>query len=114
MAGIISPVMFTLSINKEWSGYLKNWTRRTATLVFSQTTTVLILILFSMLTEGLMLTSTLQGACLSVATLLLMDKGPEILQRFGDNVGYNEAKGTVTKLLNSKIVKAVKGLSLKK
>jgi hypothetical protein len=107
-AGIISPIMFTLSINKEWSGYLKNWSKRTATLVFSQTTTVLILILFSMMMEGLMLSGTFAGGCLSVATLLMMDRGPEVLQRFGENVGYSEAKTSVTKLLNSKVIKAVK------
>lgn len=107
-SGIISPIIFTLSINKEWSGYLKNWSKRTSVLVFSQTTTILILILFSMMMEGLMLSGTFAGGCLSVATLLLMDRGPEVLQRFGENVGYNEAKGSVTKLMNSKIIKAVK------
>jgi hypothetical protein len=113
LAGIISPIIFTLSINKEWSGYLKNWSKRTATLVFSQTTTVLILILFSMIMEGLMLSGTFAGGCLSIATLLMMDRGPEILQKFGENIGYTEAKSSVTKLLNSKVIKIIRQVNNK-
>ena len=107
-AGIISPVMFTLWINNEWSGYLKNWVKRVSVLVFTQITLVLILIIYSMMLKGWLLSNTLNGICLTIATLFLLDKGPKILQNFASNSEYNDAKSTINKIIHSKVARTIK------
>ncbi len=106
-AGVISPAMFTCWINSEWSGYLKSWSKRVSVLVFTQVVLVLILVIYSMMLKGWCLTGSINGACLSIATLLLLNKGPKILQGYADNSAYEDAKSTVTKIINSKIVKTI-------
>ena len=106
-AGIISPAMFTCWINNEWAGYLKNWMKRVSTLVFTQVTLVLILVIYTMMLKGWCLSNTINGACLSMATLLLLDKGPKILQGFADNSSYQDAKNTVNKVIHSRSMRTV-------
>jgi len=107
-AGIISPIMFTLWINNEWSGFLKSWNKRIIVLIFTQSTQVLLLIIYTLMLNEWMLSGTLNGICLSVAALFSLDRAPKVLQTFADNSAYADAKRTMTKVWQSKPIKMLR------
>lgn len=106
-SGVISPVVFVLYINKEWSSYLKNWWKRVSVLVFTQVAQVALLIVYSVMINGLILNGTFNGICLAIATLFLVDKTPKILTGLMDtqnNVGsaIRTVKNTTNKVRHTK------------
>ena len=58
--------------------------------------------------KGWLLSNTLNGICLTIATLFLLDKGPKILQNFASNSEYNDAKSTINKIIHSKVARTIK------
>ena len=100
--GTISPIIMLLWINGEWSNYLKTWFRRVVVLIFSQFAQVLLLILYSIIVSGLLLTGTLNGIFLSIAMLLFMIKVPKIMGEFF------QPSSTIVDLKNS--LKKIKSL----
>ena len=83
-SGVISPVIFVLYINKEWSGFLKSWWKRVTILVFTQVAQVLLLIVYSAMINGLILSGSFNSICLAIATLFLVDKTPRVLSGLMD------------------------------
>lgn len=101
-SGVISPVIFVLYVNKEWSGYLKNWWKRVGILVFTQVAQVALLIVYSVMINGLILSGTFNGICLAIATLFLVDKTPKILAGLVDSQNnVQSAMRTIKNTTNS-------------
>lgn len=106
-SGVISPVIFVLYINKEWSGFLKSWWKRVAILIFTQVAQVLLLIVYSAMINGLILSGSFNSMCLAIATLFLVDKTPKVLCGLIDNQNNVQAamkkiKTTTTTVKNAK------------
>jgi hypothetical protein len=78
----VSPIMFTLWMNPSWGGYLGIWLSRLMVLVFTQFVQVLILVLYNQMFVGFLGAGTLSSLALAVATLMLMDKVPDIFKQF--------------------------------
>lgn len=93
--GVISPLIFTLWINEQWGGYLRQWTRRVVVLIFSQFCQILMLILYSMIVSGLAL-SGFNGLCLAIGTLLLIMETPKVLNGLMDTgSNFRSVKRTI-------------------
>lgn len=107
-AGITSPILFTLWINNEWAGFLKNWNRRIVVLIFTQSTQIILLIIYTLMLDGWALSGTFNGICLAVATLFSLDRAPKILQLFADDSSYVEAKRTVSKVWQLRPIRALR------
>jgi hypothetical protein len=106
-AAIVSPVMFTLWINNEWSGFLRNWNRRVIVLTFTQSAQVLLLIIYTLMLNGWTKYGTFNSICLTVAALFSIDRAPKILQVFSGDSSYDQVKSTVQKAWKSKPVRMI-------
>jgi len=91
--GVISPIIFTMWINDQWSGFLSQWWKRVSMLIFTQFFQILILVLYSMLISGLALSGTFNGICLAIGSLLLLCETPKVLSGFMDT-GNNASRIT--------------------
>ena len=97
--GVISPVVFVLYINKEWGNFLKSWWKRIAAITFTQVAQVALLIIYSAMVNGLVLSGTFNGICLSIATLFLVDGVPKLISNLIDSdTGVKTAARTVKRL----------------
>lgn len=110
-SGVISPAIFVLWINKEWAGFLRNWWRRIAILIFTQVAQVLLLIIYSKMINGLVLAANFNSICLAIATLFLIDKTPKVLSGFIDNSNNVHSAISTVKHVNSTIGKTKKFIS---
>ncbi len=110
LMAVVSPVMMVLWINPNWGGYLSTWLTRLVTLIFTQFTQVLILVLYAKLAHRFFTEGTIKNLCLAISFLILMTNTPVILQRFicHDNTGvvmvktYNNVKRTISKTASLK------------
>lgn len=101
-SGVISPVLFVFWINKEWSGFLTNWWKRVMVLIFTQVVQVLLMIVYTAMINGMVLSGSIQSICLSVASLLMIGKAPNILASLTDST--NNVKNAYNSVQSAKKV----------
>lgn len=116
-SGVISPVIFVLWINKEWSGFLKSWWRRVSILIFTQVAQVLLLVIYGKMINGLIMFGSFNSMCLSIAMLFLVESTPRVISGFMDSGSnlkaaestfknrkstFNRTKNTISKFVKNK------------
>lgn len=119
---IIGPIMYTLWINPNWSGYLGQWFRRLTSTVFTTFAWSIIIAIYSAMismiaSAGMMVgfptLGPIAGMCLSIALLLVMVETPSFLRQFIDShqSAVTLAKANITQAV--KAAKAIRSLNVK-
>lgn len=103
---VASPAMCILWI--KWQSHLGNWISRLSTLIFTQFTQILIMVLYSKLIYRFFEAGSISNLCLAAACLILMTNTPGWLQQFiAPNNSfdimhktYSQVKGKVNPIKN--------------
>lgn len=84
LMAVLGPIVYTLWISPNFSGYLGSWMRRLFTTVFTSFFWSLILVLYTAMVGTVALTGTVWGMCMSIALLLVMLETPTYIRQFMD------------------------------
>jgi uncharacterized membrane protein YphA (DoxX/SURF4 family) len=79
---VVSPAIFTLWINPNWGGYIKEWISRLVTLIFTQFIQILIMVIYGQIIYRFFYTASISSICLAASLLILMNNVPQFLTRF--------------------------------
>ncbi|MNB96076.1 hypothetical protein D3C81_753420 [compost metagenome] len=112
LMAVLGPLMYTLWINPNWSGYLSQWFRRLTTTIFTTFVWSVIIALYSAMVSLVATTGMLVGfptlgpiaaMCLSISLLLVMVETPSFLAGFMDSHqnALKLAKNNITSIVRT-------------
>lgn len=110
LMAVLGPIVYTLWISPNFSGYLSSWMRRLFTTVFTSFFWSLILVMYTAMIGTVALTGTVWGMCMSIALLLVMLETPSYLRQFMDSGSNpiqmlnNVKRGAQAKMLQARRV----------
>lgn len=79
---VTNPIMSTLWINPSWSGHFSSWVSRLVSLIFTQFAQVVILIIYSKVIFGFLISGNVFSLCLGAAFLILMQSMPSWIEKY--------------------------------
>ncbi len=86
---VTNPIMICLWVNPSWGSHFSSWLNRLISLIFTQFSQIIILIIYSKIIFSFSLECNIYNLCLGVAFLILMEEMPNWISKYisPDNSG---------------------------